>query len=555
LNRISVQAFKRSRYPTAIAAGVLLGISFPQTGVAGFAWIAPGLMLLAAWGKRGLESFRIGYVAGLAHYLTSLRWLLLIPVTGFPILGWIALSAYLALYPAAWVWLSSFQISNFKFQISNPDDGAHAWLAAAERLMARGWSGRMLWALSCGASWVALEMLLTRLLGGFPWNLLGVSQHRLLPLIQFASLTGVCGVSFLVVWTSVSLLCAAAAVLGRPNLRSAWMGEIILPFVTIVALFVFGFHRLRQTPAASRELSVTLVQPSIPQTLIWDARENTNRFLQEIELSERALAEKTDLLIWPEGALPQFDQPSYIAITNLIRSHHVWMLFGADDVEPRPAAVGREDYDVYNAAFLFDPQGRHAATYRKRSLVIFGEYIPLEKWLPFIKWFTPIQGSYTPGNRPVQLELRDREAKTSALICFEDVFPQLGREAAAPDTDFLVNLTNDGWFGEGAAQWQHAANAQFRAIENGLPLVRCTNTGLTCWFDPCGRRRDVLTDTLGSIYGPGFMTVKIPLQAPGAQRPPTFYHQHGDWFGWGCTAMAAAATLRAGLGKRRKEAV
>jgi apolipoprotein N-acyltransferase len=430
LNRISVQAFKRSRYPTAIAAGVLLGISFPQTGVAGFAWIAPGLMLLAAWGKRGLESFRIGYVAGLAHYLTSLRWLLLIPVTGFPILGWIALSAYLALYPAAWVWLSSFQISNFKFQISNPDDGAHAWLAAAERLMARGWSGRMLWALSCGASWVALEMLLTRLLGGFPWNLLGVSQHRLLPLIQFASLTGVCGVSFLVVWTSVSLLCAAAAVLGRPNLRSAWMGEIILPFVTIVALFVFGFHRLRQTPAASRELSVTLVQPSIPQTLIWDARENTNRFLQEIELSERALAEKTDLLIWPEGALPQFDQPSYIAITNLIRSHHVWMLFGADDVEPRPAAVGREDYDVYNAAFLFDPQGRHAATYRKRSLVIFGEYIPLEKWLPFIKWFTPIQGSYTPGNRPVQLELRDREAKTSALICFEDVFPQLGREAA-----------------------------------------------------------------------------------------------------------------------------
>jgi len=551
LNRISVQAFKRSRYPTAIAAGVLLGISFPQTGLAGFAWIAPGLMLLAAWGKRGPESFRIGYVAGLAHYLTSLRWLLLIPVTGFPILGWIALSAYLALYPAAWVWLSSLQIANRKSQIANRAEGAHSWLAAAERLMDRGWSGRTLWALSCGATWVALEMLLMRLLGGFPWNLLGVSQHRLLPLIQFASLTGVCGVSFLVVWTSVSLLCAAAAVLGRPNLRSAWMGEIILPFVAIVALFGFGFHQLRMAPAASRELRVTLVQPGIRQTLIWDARENTNRFLKEIELSERALAEKTDLLIWPEGALPQFDEPSYVAITNLTRAHHVWMLFGADDVEPRPAAAGGEDYDVYNAAFLFDPEGRHAATYRKRSLVIFGEYIPLEKWLPFIKWFTPIQGSYTPGSRPVQLELPDREVKTSALICFEDVFPQLGREAAAPDTDFLVNLTNDGWFGEGAAQWQHAASAQFRAIENGLPLVRCTNTGLTCWFDPCGRRRDVLTDAIGSIYGTGFMTVKIPLQAPGAERPPTFYHQHGDWFGWGCTAMAALGMLRPALTKRR----
>ena len=152
----------------------------------------------------------------------------------------------------------------------------------------------------------------------------------------------------------------------------------------------------------------------------------------------------------------------------------------------------------------------------------------------------------------VQFELPELQAGMSALICFEDVFPQLGRDAAAADTDFIVNLTNDGWFGEGAAQWQHAAAAQFRAIENGLPLVRCTNTGLTCWFDAFGRPRDFLADAKGSIYGSGFMTVNIPLRTAGAGRRPTFYNAHGDEFGWGCVVVAAAAALRSGLRKRRQ---
>ena len=556
MNFIPAHALKQSRYPAAIAAGLLLACSFPQTGIAGFAWIAPGLMLAAALGKSRGESFRIGYVAGLAHYLASLHWLLFIPVTGFPILGWAALCAYLALYPAAWVWLASSQISNLKSQIPDAKPEG-AWLDAIRELGSCGWSRRMVWTLSSAALWVGLEMTLTRLLGGFPWNLLGVSQYRILPLIQVASITGVYGVSFLVVWTSASLLCAAAAILGRPDARSPWMAEIILPFAVILGLFIAGIHRLRQDPAATRELNITLVQPSIPQTLIWNPAENTNRFGQVLELSKRALTEETELLIWPEAALPEFNEASFQAVTELVRSHRVWMIFGADDVEPRPGA-GTNDYNVFNAAYLFDPEGRCVSVYRKRSLVIFGEYIPLVRWLPFVKWLTPVQDSFTPGDRAVPFDLalqdaRPREpgvpplpqARTSVLICFEDVFPGLGREAAGPDADFLVNLTNDGWFGEGAAQWQHAANAEFRAIENGLPLVRCTNTGLTGWFDAYGRLREIFLDNQGSIYGPGFMNVKIPLRAPGEKPPPTFYREHGDWFGWGCAAIAAAAALRA----------
>jgi apolipoprotein N-acyltransferase len=135
--------------------------------------------------------------------------------------------------------------------------------------------------------------------------------------------------------------------------------------------------------------------------------------------------------------------------------------------------------------------------------------------------------------------------KTSALICYEDVFPQLARASVEPDTDFLVNITNDGWFGEGAAQWQQAASAVYRAVENGVPLVRCANTGLTCWVDANGRIREVFVDGNGSIYGAGFMMAKIPLLAAGEKRPQTFYHQHGDWFGWSCVVFAVAALVRA----------
>ncbi|MGD1090150.1 MAG: nitrilase-related carbon-nitrogen hydrolase, partial [Verrucomicrobiota bacterium] len=127
------------------------------------------------------------------------------------------------------------------------------------------------------------------------------------------------------------------------------------------------------------------------------------------------------------------------------------------------------------------------------------------------------------------------------LICFEDTFPQLARAAVRDDTDFLVNLTNDGWFGQSAEQWQHMANAVFRAVENGVPLIRCTNNGVTCWIDSYGQLRVIFKDTKGSVYGVGSMTAQIPL--PSENHVPTFYNRHGDWFGWSCVVVAAGILL------------
>src|SRR5207249_626484 len=193
------------------------------------------------------------------------------------------------------------------------------------------------------------------------------------------------------------------------------------------------------------------------------------------------------------------------------------------------------------SSFVIGCDGKVLVNYRKRRMVNFSEYIPFGREFAFIEHLTGL-GSFTPGDRPGSFSMPDLHAKASVLICFEDVFPHLTRISVEDDTDFLLNLTNNGWFDEGAAQWQHAAAAVFRAVENGLPLVRCANNGLTCWVDPQGGMHDIFFPGTADIYGMGYKIVEVPLLG-GQKRAPTFYHQHGDWFGWGCVGMSGAIVL------------
>ena len=540
-----------NRYPFAILAGLVLASAFPKIGLAGMAWVGPGLLLASALGRGGGDGFRIAYVGGLAYYLAGLYWLLAIPYRwhGIPLgpaAGWLALSAYLALYPAFWVWLISRPVSKVqsveRLGVPASKQELHGPSSQLAGILPHTWAGRALWVFCGAAAWVALEMVVARLFSGFPWDLLGVSQYQMLPLIQIASFTGVYGISFLLVWVSLSLVSAVVMLLRRPSLRSIWLAEIFLPILVVALIFNFGLRQLRQAHEPSRTLNVTFIQPSIPQTLIWDPTQDDERFRRLIQLSEQALTNKTDLLLWPEAGVPKllrYDKEIFEAVTSLARRHHVWLMVGSNDAEPRRNSTKPDDAEFFNSSFLIDPEGRLANGYKKRNLVIFGEYIPLVRWLPFMKFLTPIPGGFTPGDRPVPFELTELKVKISPLICFEDVFPLLVRECAEPDTDFLVNMTNDGWFGESAAPWQHATSAFFRAVENRLPLLRCTNTGLTCWVDAQGRLRQVCRDKSGSIYGAGVMTAAIPLLASDQKRPRTFYNLYGDWFGWGCVGITA----------------
>jgi len=529
------------RYFFAAASGLVLSAAFPMFNLAGAAWIAPGLILACAFGRTGGEAWRIGYVAGLAHWLGLLAWLLEIPATGYPILGWLALAAFMAIYPAFWVWLLAGKI------------GKGSWMR------------RCFWSLGGAAVWVALEMIRARLFSGFPWNDLGVSQWRLTPLIQIASVTGVYGISFLVAWFSLACYSSVQAMFRHPTTRYIWMSEMLLPVVVVMLVFNVGMFRIRHAPPTDGTLRVTCVQPAVPQTMIWDAAENTNRFQQLLTLTTKALTNQTELLLWPEAALPELTEASLMAITNLIQKHHVWMMFNADDVAEKPNAPTDAALDVFNAALFFNPEGRWAGSYHKRQLVIFGEYIPLVRLLPFIKWFTPITGGYTSGERITRFALERptplRLAATNAtfrpeaaagaprrvclapLICFEDTFAHQVREHVDTETDLLVNLTNDGWFGRGAAQWQHLASAAFRAVENGVPLLRCCNNGISCWFDANGRMQEIFRDASGSEYGAGFACWEIPFASGRMRVSATWYNRHGDWFGWTCLGVTAVLLL------------
>lgn len=501
-------------YGLAALAGIFISLGFAPANLHAAAWLGPGLMLFCAAGQPRRRQFALGFTAGFVFFLSSLYWLLFMPLTWLgipfvPALGWVALSAYSALYFGAWVWF--------------------CWRCAPTEP----WK-RMAWAFFCAVAWTALEFMRGRFLGGFPWNFLGTSQYQILPVIQIASYTGVFGVSFLMVWFSVALAQSFLNLVKRPGAR-LW-AEMALPLLALAGTVAFGMSHLMERPAPGRALKVAMIQPNFQQTLIWDPEEDARRFEKVMQLSSNALTNKPDLLVWPESAVPNLDPDQQHEVGQLLGRANAWLLFCEDSGElTRDGAT-----NYFNACFLVSPGEGVAAIYHKRRLVIFGEYIPLVHWLPFLKWLAPIGPGFTPGDRIVPFDLTRPEAHVSPLICFEDSFPEEAREHSATNTDLLINLTNDGWFGVGAEQWQQAASAVFRCVENGLPMLRCCNNGLTCQIDSQGRLT-VMRDENGSVYGRGTMVVNEPLQAR-TGRPLTFYNFYGDLFAW-CCGMASVGVL------------
>ncbi len=302
-------------------------------------------------------------------------------------------------------------------------------------------------------------------------------------------------------------------------------------------LAAFGASEVFVLPKPERVLKVALCQPSFPQTLIWDEKGDAERLEQAMALSRRALAAEPNLLIWPESGAPDMTSENLDALGRLLSQHKAWMVLCLDSEGARPDG----SMAVYNSALLLDPSGQASGIYHKRRLVMFGEYVPLIRWLPFLKFLAPIGSGFSPGIEPVQFVMTQPHAQMSVLICFEDVFPTEARQHVTADTDFLINLTNDGWFGDGSAQWQQTASAVFRAVENGLPLARCSNNGITCWIDARGRLRQVL-GWPDKCYAAGILSAEIPLEA--RDRRETWYHRHGDVFGWGCAGWSMLVLIR-----------
>ena len=287
---------------------------------------------------------------------------------------------------------------------------------------------------------------------------------------------------------SLALLSAAQMLIRRPNARSALAAEVFIPVLVAAAVFNLGFRQIRSGSPRQRTMKVLLIQPSIPQNLIWDPGQNTNRFAELVAYSERALTNNADLLIWPESAFPFFltrEADAMAQIADLLPKGTV-LITGAVRV-PDDTPPGARVTRAYNSIYVIDHDGSVLSIYDKTHLVPFGEYLPFQNWMEKLGFsqLTKVTGGYIAGTRRRPPDIPNAP-RALPLICYEAIFP--GNVAERDDrAGWIVNLTNDGWFGISTGPYQHLQQARLRAIEEGLPVVRAANTGISAVIDPVGR--------------------------------------------------------------------
>ena len=505
----------------AVLSGFLLLLPFLDFSLSPLAWIALVPLIFACADRSVKEGALFGFLAGVIYGYGGMFWLAPVTAGGYGVLG-----GYIALYVAVWGgWIS--------------------WLGSRRR----GW---IWWAAPAG--WVALEYLRTHLFTGIPWNLLGISQVKALPLIQIASITGVYGVSFIVVLVNAVLAGYCLSFYPGSNLRRPLLGRLI-PLLAVAAVIlgtlIYGFRVLEKSEGAVTDeapLAITLVQGGILQELKWKPSLAAAHFKTYLELSQEALKGGSDLVLWPESALPFYleHHPSIQQVLSRLASEgDAYLLIGGD--YRSPSAPLR----YYNSAYFFTPDDQGWERYDKTHLVPFGEYTPLKKFLPFVSSVVPWEEDFSAGEELILFNLTrsidesPRVLRLGTLICFEDIFPGLVREMVSHGAGLLVNLTNDAWYGRTIAPFQHAYASLFRAVENRIYLARATNTGYSCIIDPYGRIVGEVVDGAGeSLFISDWATIEISPTLPGS-----FYTEWGDIFSWICIGAALTALLIAVLSK------
>lgn len=372
--------------------------------------------------------------------------------------------------------------------------------------------------------WVASEKL--RGLGelSFPWLWLGYSQWNAAAVLPWAALGGVLAVSL--ANAASGGLVAHAVVAWRESRRRA----AALAAAGAVGVVAFGFSGgplgFAPEPARAGGTRIAIIQGNVPGEVKWDATKNRDVLGLFLALSREALAARPVLLVWPETATGSYlhrDPVAHDAIRAFVDSTGVPILTGYPDFQY--SAV--DAMTSTNAAGVFVPGQGMVAQYDKMHLVPFGERLPFQKLFPALGKLDLGQAEFTPGESLVVLPAAGRRA--AVLICFESIFPEAGRAGRAAGADLLVNITNDEWFGDSGALYQHAAMSVFRAVETGLPLVRSANTGLSFFVDPDGTRREVT----------GAFTREIRIaEVPPPGRVPLFARA-GDLVGAACLALTA----------------
>ncbi len=468
-------------------SGVLLILSFPTFNLEFLAWVGFLPLFTVLQNKSKIKAFLLAYVTGVIFWIGTIYWLMHVTVVGM-----VLLSLYLAVYFGIFGLLAS--------------------------LVNRPWFLMNL--VFIPSIWVILEYIRSHLLTGFPWALLGYSQYLNLPIIQVADITGAWGVSFLVMMVNSAIY----SVIGYRLLVIEKIKKLIIPILCVVLALIYGFYQIYRKPNTENRipLKISVIQGNIPQELKWDTRAKEFIIGKYFDLTTESLKDKADFLIWPEASLPAAleQEPEYIErVKGFVKGIGKPLLLGAVTL--------RED-SYYNSAILVSSKGELSKRYDKIHLVPFGEYIPLRKMFTFLESLVPID-DFAAGKEYTVFSL-NAQARFSTLICFEDVFPELSRQFVKRGANFLVNITNDAWFKETRAPYQHFQCSVFRAVENRVPVVRSANTGVSAFIAPTGKVIAKVSGPAKDIFVNGYVTKEFTI----TDGRLSFYVRYGDVFVLAC---------------------
>ncbi len=399
------------------------------------------------------------------------------------------------------------------------------------------------------AVWVLLEWVRSVLFGGFPWLPLAASQWQRPLVLQGASVTGAWGVSYLLVFFGLGVGAYAHRIFfeGMKGLRKRSPEFMVALLLLMAGSFPFlsglmGAQRVRLA-------RVALVQPYIPQDQKWD-QAFAAHVLDTLDKVTMAANDRgaPDFIVWPEAVTPwALYQDPHVQdwLESMARKTGKPLLLGSVASE----IPGLDPDTWHNGAFVVDPvTGLAPQSYTKRELVPFGEYIPLRPVFGWLEKVAPIGGDFTAGSgaAPLLLPAGATRIPVGVLICYEDIFPGLARESVRAGAEILAVLTNNAWFGEGGAAYQHAAHSVLRAVESRRPVIRVGNGGWSGWIDEYGTIRNTLRNDAGTVYFRGAQTVTVNRDVRWRGQE-TFYVQHGDWFVLLCAALVIAAYYIAAL--------
>lgn len=491
----------------ACTSAALQYVAFPPLGWWPLAWVAlvPWLFLLRDCEPRA--AFWWSALTGFLFFLGSIHWLIHVTLP-----GWIILCAVMGVFTGAFGALACTIAST---------DGRRGISFLTSRVAL----------LLLPAAWTGIEYVRSYICSGFGWNLLAYSQTPWRLPLQIADTFGAWGVSFLVVMVNV----AVANVFANDV---PWRVRARHLSFAAAALLLSGGYGAWRIPQARAGLwgRVSVVQGNIPQDRKWDEEYQGFILDRYAALTEQAKASQPQLVVWPETSVPGYldiDEDITQRVIAIAKALGHPMLVGT----PRPTLDGAE-VKLRNTAMLLDGDGRILTKHDKLHLVPFGEYVPFDAALPWLRRLLPEIGRFTPGSTPTVFTTPGTGARFSVLICFEDVFPELARSFVQRGAGALLVITNDAWFGPTAAALQHAQASTLRAVELRIPIARAANTGWSGCIDASGAWLGQVEQAGRPLFVEGTYTCDLPA-GPGR----SLYRQWGDWFGILCLVAAAGWAL------------